>query len=454
MTEKPSKEHGPSQQGSEDDHYSRDGAEIAAEDVQPAEQATTLETQQDQAPAKSDEEPGRRSCNPTIIHGREDIEANRIDQLHRAILKAQTLLAFSAEANAAVPKPVIASITNAQRAFGTDSWSLEIEQSFWSSFREISGILDPVTSGSINWVNNRGKRTTLFFISLGVLSLVTLVLAQIFWVYINNTSTQIEKSIRMLSEKNAELVEQNKIVDTLIYELGQLLTQPRPIHIAQSGDDSDMVDATTTSLQQQRNEIEWVQSRLIQSQGRIASLKVEINRIRRALGAQSLILADWVPEFIDTPIPKSPSLFESDEERRVRNEALDNWKSEQNTQRETEREYLLAHATSILALMSTYVLPLLYGALGTFAYILRSVSRGVRDSVLDESMVLNYWARIPLGMLSGVAVGWFLNIDSLPTGWEAVQPLALAFVAGYSVELIFTALDRLVGAFTGSNQPA
>jgi len=32
---------------------------------------------------------------------------------------------------------------------------------------------------------------------------------------------------------------------------------------------------------------------------------------------------------------------------------------------------------------------------------------------------------------------------------KTLSPLALAFLAGYAVELIFTAMDRIVGAFSG-----
>jgi hypothetical protein len=35
------------------------------------------------------------------------------------------------------------------------------------------------------------------------------------------------------------------------------------------------------------------------------------------------------------------------------------------------------------------------------------------------------------------------------TGFAALTPLGLAFLAGYGVELLFTGLDRMVSAFTG-----
>ena len=59
-------------------------------------------------------------------------------------------------------------------------------------------------------------------------------------------------------------------------------------------------------------------------------------------------------------------------------------------------------------------------------------------------------------MLAGFSVGWLLRVDEgvIPTGFAANSPLALAFVAGYSLELVFTAMDRLIGAFAGAERKA
>jgi hypothetical protein len=36
----------------------------------------------------------------------------------------------------------------------------------------------------------------------------------------------------------------------------------------------------------------------------------------------------------------------------------------------------------------------------------------------------------------------------------SIQPLALAFIAGYSVELVFTAMDNVIAAFAGERKLA
>jgi|GEM_PF-2653382 len=359
----------------------------------------------------------------------EDVRRNRVTYLRQSIINSQSLLAFSAESSVSIPPQVVAGITSAQRTFGTTNWTPEIENAFWQAFRELSLRLKPVTSNSLQWVATQSRRVTITFISLGILSLLLLIFGQIFWVYINNTSTQIRESIKALNEKEALVTE----LDGTIRLLDGQIFSPQF---------NDLTDADRQKIQQNRNK----------STAKSNTYYTEIDQIKRLLTAQYVILADWVPKFAGDPKPAEPGWFDSSEQAKAKQTALAKWYDEQNTERDFEKEYLLAQAGSILALMSTYVLPVLYGVLGTFAYILRSISRGVEERVLNESTILNFWVRIPLGMLSGVAVGWFLTSETLPTGWESVQPLAFAFVAGYSVELIFTGMDRLVGAFTGKNQ--
>ena len=98
--------------------------------------------------------------------------------------------------------------------------------------------------------------------------------------------------------------------------------------------------------------------------------------------------------------------------------------------------------------MSSYILPLSYGLLGACAHILRMLKREIREVTFSPTSVISFRLRWPLGMLSGIAVGWFFGPEQLPGELSALQPLALAFLAGYSVELLFTGMDNLIDAFT------
>jgi hypothetical protein len=97
-----------------------------------------------------------------------------------------------------------------------------------------------------------------------------------------------------------------------------------------------------------------------------------------------------------------------------------------------------------LQVLQLYLLPLCYGLLGAFAYLLRGFTRDLRNPSLLAETKVNYRLRLQLGALAGLAIGWFISPE-LSLG--ALSPLALAFLAGYSVEVLFAAMDRVIARF-------
>jgi hypothetical protein len=93
---------------------------------------------------------------------------------------------------------------------------------------------------------------------------------------------------------------------------------------------------------------------------------------------------------------------------------------------------------------------MLYGGLGAIAYALRTLAQQSRDRLYRAENETADSLRTWLGVIAGLAIGWFFAPDkSTGAGLGALSPLALAFVAGYSVDLLFAAMDRLVAAFSG-----
>jgi hypothetical protein len=116
----------------------------------------------------------------------------------------------------------------------------------------------------------------------------------------------------------------------------------------------------------------------------------------------------------------------------------------------------LATLKMILDFLAAYLLPALYGLLGACAFVLRQLSADLsRDfSTLrfaHDSRV-RYSLRLNIGVLAGLAVGWFIDPTQEGSVVANLSPLALAFVAGYGSDLLFAVLDRIVNAF--STQPA
>lgn len=101
----------------------------------------------------------------------------------------------------------------------------------------------------------------------------------------------------------------------------------------------------------------------------------------------------------------------------------------------------LIAAQSVLQILQNYILPLMYGLLGAFIFVLRSLLQQVRTLTYTASREVGYRLRLTLGCLAGMITGWLLKPEM---GDMALSPMALAFIAGYSIEVLFTLLDRLI----------
>lgn len=89
------------------------------------------------------------------------------------------------------------------------------------------------------------------------------------------------------------------------------------------------------------------------------------------------------------------------------------------------------------------VLPVLCGALGTVAFVLRTVYGEMVQRSFDARRTGEFMVRIFLGMLSGVSLQWLLVREGQPVP-GGITPAVLAFLGGYSVELLFAAIDRVL----------
>jgi hypothetical protein len=115
-------------------------------------------------------------------------------------------------------------------------------------------------------------------------------------------------------------------------------------------------------------------------------------------------------------------------------------------------EHVVLLASRVLEVLQQYVLPLLYGWLGAMTYVLRILGPQARARLYSVDDQVGFNLRIWLGIVAGLAIGWFFRSDKgeTTTAVGSIWALALAFVAGYSVELLFTAMDRIVTAFSGA----
>lgn len=102
---------------------------------------------------------------------------------------------------------------------------------------------------------------------------------------------------------------------------------------------------------------------------------------------------------------------------------------------------------------SSFLVPFVYGTLGACAFLLRNMGEKLRARQFDPSDIPQHWNRLFLGGLSGGMVILFANDD--PDSVINVVNIsvgALGFIAGYSIDVLFNTIDRLISAVLPSHE--
>ena len=113
--------------------------------------------------------------------------------------------------------------------------------------------------------------------------------------------------------------------------------------------------------------------------------------------------------------------------------------------KETVRRLRLS-AEFLLDILQVYLLPVLYGLLGASVYVLRKIMRSIADATYFPDR--SYLLRLALGTLSGLIIGWFIFLLPGQSVVSTLSPMALSFVVGYNIEIIFALMDKLIDNFT------
>ncbi|MCA9655854.1 MAG: hypothetical protein H6712_12520 [Myxococcales bacterium] len=109
---------------------------------------------------------------------------------------------------------------------------------------------------------------------------------------------------------------------------------------------------------------------------------------------------------------------------------------------DTEKYELMVTAGMILSLLQAYVLPLLYGLLGASLYVLRTLQHQVRRRTYSPASNADFRIHMSLGALAGIAIGWLLSPGDEASA--SLSSFALAFLAGYSIDVLFGLMDGLI----------
>jgi hypothetical protein len=102
----------------------------------------------------------------------------------------------------------------------------------------------------------------------------------------------------------------------------------------------------------------------------------------------------------------------------------------------------------IVYLFGSGILPMFYGLLGSSVFLLRrSLSTSPDDYRMVTSVVTTVM-RLGLGCVAGIIVGWLAGPSELSSIKDLANgPFVLAFIAGFSIDIVFSVMDRIILAF-------
>ena len=76
-------------------------------------------------------------------------------------------------------------------------------------------------------------------------------------------------------------------------------------------------------------------------------------------------------------------------------------------------------------------------------YFDRNTFIGIYTSQMD----IHYGARLFLGALAGPVIGYFIAPEGA-LGVGSLSPMAVSFVVGYNIEVLFAAMDRVISSIS------
>jgi hypothetical protein len=119
--------------------------------------------------------------------------------------------------------------------------------------------------------------------------------------------------------------------------------------------------------------------------------------------------------------------------------------------RSAEGEEAEQWAGTAIGVLGNYVLPVLYGGLGSLGFVLRRLNRQLADFLLTPRDLRASFIRIVLGTVTGACIGLFVNssagaatVSGLGGAAVTLSASGIAFLAGYGVEGVFKLLDSVV----------
>lgn len=377
--------------------------------------------------------------------------------LKESIRNGQLLLGYASEVGIPVAPEVIQSIVEAKNACKDETSPkdpVNLEKKFWQAMEILAKSVSPVTVKSLRASHDilddtsisgflkyrlmkvprkisETNRAVRYFRRWSLFTLFILSVIQVYWVVGMSVTTEVSSIIERRNTTKDEMTKIKK-------ELATILS------IIESKTADDDKKKELTSLQKAKEE---------------DLLKFETNLENDiiAIEANNIILNDWNKYWRNTLNIWNYSFFDNTESPSTSQIKISpNAQNSPNLKGDSYMNLVIARTSANYTLhtIQFYLLPILYGLLGAITYVLRTLSNQIKNLSYTSTSNIGYRLRMILGALAGLAIMWFIKPTEQPAEFKAfttLSPFAISFLAGYGVELLFSAMDRIISAFTSTS---
>jgi hypothetical protein len=335
--------------------------------------------------------------------------------LSRAIHDGQYVLKYSGEKGIDLGSDVIASLVNSQR--NADSLSVVDEAAFWASFTKATGAIKPATIESVKKAYTADTRIRIFSKSIRCGALCTPKRTMWFYCFCIFLCLTAIVFFQYFSYFGVRALER---IDYIQKKYKSLPTKIEDVELDDGGNKDETPNNGAFDIRE--------------------ALKDE-------LVAQSELLKKWNMQLAD--IVPFVNYFVDADDKVSANKAVNNNESEMEKQK-----IISITATYSLNAINSYIMPLLFGMLGSFIYIVRDLSERIKTESYVTRNSYGYLMRWPLGAVSGATIGYILKVDSLAAFSTSLTPFGVAFVMGYSVDVFFRIFDAVIDKLVPKSQQA
>jgi hypothetical protein len=355
-------------------------------------------------------------------------ELKSTQMLKDAILDSELLLSHASEKGLEVNPDNIKAIVNAKKNEQNNTWNSQDEIDFWLAFQTLSKAIQPVSIDSLRasaeptdkprtlWERvtfqrrrSRAAKSVKWYQYLALISMIIMLAVQIYSIIGTALMAKITSS-------NDRMLQIEKRTSELIL-------------ITSTNQDDRTADLEKTNLDAEHDEL---------------SDEVE---------SSIVLLSDWLNFSVNI----------WSHEIKIINKSLNSADTTQGIQIPLNEDKtivsdniaVIQQAKSLIIILNQYFLPLMYGLIGGFAFVLRSLANETKKMIYTPTSNIEFGLRIHLGALAGLVIG-FLWGDFQGKSFglvESLSPLAVAFLAGYSVDFLFRLIDSAIGNVT-KKEPA